>query len=115
MTSADDDRTRFLNRPAAAIAYLIQVSGARVGDAHQLIDGFTLGRGSGNDVRLDEASASDEHARIRLSDGGEFALTDLASTNSLKVNGAEATRIVLEDGDRIEIAETSFVFKRLAS
>jgi len=115
MANADDDRTRFLNRPPPAIAYLIQVSGARVGDAHQLVDGFTIGRSSDNDVRLNEETVSDEHARIRLSDTGEFALTDLASTNSLKVNGAEATRVVLDDGDRIEIGETAFVFKRLAS
>jgi hypothetical protein len=41
---------------------------------------LTVGRGEGNDVRLDDPEASRRHARIE-SDGERFTVTDLESTN----------------------------------
>jgi len=37
---------------------------------------------------------------------------DLAATNPTRVNGQEITKQRLLDGDRVEVGDTVFVFKR---
>ncbi|RMG11656.1 MAG: FHA domain-containing protein [Deltaproteobacteria bacterium] len=71
-----------------------------------------LGRSEGVvDLPIDDDGASRHHASI-VHHQGRFVLHDLGSTNGTRVNGDPVTRHVLEDGDRIEIGETTLVFHR---
>ncbi|HET8632169.1 MAG TPA: FHA domain-containing protein, partial [Thermomicrobiales bacterium] len=48
--------------------------------------GLTIGRQDGNDVVLDDARVSRQHARLESRDGG-LVVTDLGSANGTRVNG----------------------------
>jgi len=60
---------------------------------------LTLGRSDDNSIVVDDESISSNHAEIIMNDDGDFEVTDLGSTNGVKVGG---TRIegatVLEHG-----------------
>lgn len=65
----------------------------------------TIGRGSDCDVILADAHASRHHARLEVR-GGVIVLTDLDSTNGLRVNGHRVREVVLGVGDRIELGQS---------
>jgi pSer/pThr/pTyr-binding forkhead associated (FHA) protein len=73
-----------------------------------------IGRATPNDdwdISLQEKSISRPHAEI-LREGIQFKITDLDSANGTQVNGEWITDSVeLEDGDLIELGETSLVFR----
>ncbi|GAC1326350.1 MAG: antibiotic biosynthesis regulator FhaA [Mycobacteriales bacterium] len=71
----------------------------------------TIGRGTGADLRLPDTGVSRNHAELHIN-GNDVVLVDLGSTNGSSVNGATASRVVLRDGDRIEIGRTTLVFHR---
>ncbi len=67
-------------------------------------DGVVIGRSRECDIVLADANVSRKHAEIRPISGG-WAVTDLGSTNGVRVNGVSVggggARI--ENGDRVEI------------
>jgi hypothetical protein len=73
--------------------------------------GATIGRSRDCDVVLDDAGISRHHAELRPAAEG-WAVTDLGSTNGVRVNGAElrGTRL-LASGDRVELGSTQLVFE----
>jgi hypothetical protein len=71
----------------------------------------TIGRAAECDVRLDDPGVSRRHAEVRYSDG-KVGIVDLGSTNGIAVNGKAAERVELHDGDRIDIASTTLIFRR---
>ncbi len=70
----------------------------------------TLGRHHENDLVLDDAAASRQHARIEIV-GSEYTLTDLNSTNGTSVNGERITYKTLISGDEIQIGDTAITFE----
>ncbi|HTR69950.1 MAG TPA: DUF3662 and FHA domain-containing protein [Mycobacteriales bacterium] len=70
-----------------------------------------VGRAAESDLRLDDPGISRRHAELRWADG-QLELIDLDSTNGLTVNGVPASRAELRDGDRIDIASTTLIFRR---
>ena len=62
---------------------------------------FTIGRAEGNDILLPAGAASSHHAVMKLSETGDFTVTDLESTNKTKVNGRAIQTSPLRDGDTI--------------
>ncbi len=70
----------------------------------------TLGRHHSNDLVLDDAAASRQHARIEIV-GSEYTLTDLNSTNGTLVNGERITYKTLISGDEIQIGDTVMTFE----
>lgn len=107
------DETVILQGGVPTFAYVFWTSGMRRGDHVALRpDGSTIGRSGECDVRLDDQSASTEHARIRQ-EGESWFLYDLASSNPTKVGGAVVHRHELADGDRLTIGATDLVFRRL--
>lgn len=107
------DATRVLHRKPQYHAWLVGTSGTVVGKQLRLKeDGpSNIGREGTQDVVIDDPTVSRQQARIRL-DGDEFYIIDMAATNPTKVNGNVVTRQLLQDGDRIQFGETTFVFKR---
>jgi hypothetical protein len=68
--------------------------------------GLTIGRATDNAVAIDDPRISRHHARIAPR-GRALVMTDLGSTNGTRVNGVAIREIVLGDGDRIEIGDTT--------
>lgn len=63
-----------------------------------------IGRGDAADVHIDAVSVSSEHAALDA-DASGFGIRDLASTNGVRVNGAEVVSADLKHGDRILLGE----------
>ncbi len=74
----------------------------------------TLGRGSENDIQVDQQFVSRHHALI-IAGPTQTVIEDLRSTNGLSVNGQRIRRGVLVDGDVILIGKTQFRFARRRS
>jgi pSer/pThr/pTyr-binding forkhead associated (FHA) protein len=70
-----------------------------------------IGRAAEADLRLDDSGVSRRHAELRYVDG-RVELVDLGSTNGVTVNGKPTDRAQLQDGDRIDVASTTLIFRR---
>jgi len=69
----------------------------------------TIGRGIDNDLVLESTDVSRHHARVE-SNGGQWRIIDLGSTNGTKVNGQPVRDIVLRPGDKIEFGTLQLEF-----
>jgi len=67
-------------------------------------DWWVVGRGRSADLALAEPTISRAHAAIGFEAEG-FFLQDLGSTNGTWVNGGPAQRVVLKDGDTIQMGK----------
>lgn len=86
---------------------VLEVNGVR----HPLVPpGFTIGRGSDADLRINDPGISRQHARVQvretLAGDVQVSIEDLGSTNGVVVNGQRVSNCVLDDGSRIEIGNT---------
>lgn len=86
-------------------------SGSLRGSEFEIAHAFVVGRATSCDLVLNDDACSRLHARF-TAEGGKVKLEDLGSTNGTLVNGERTRLHFLEDGDRITIGDTSFVFKR---
>lgn len=107
-------------QPEPSFAWLVVFKGKRLGDILRLNKGdTTLGREADCEIVLDDEYASRRHVKVRLEPdpeaGGEsaFFAYDLATANGTFVNGAQILKVKLVDGDRLQIGETVFVFKKV--
>jgi hypothetical protein len=69
---------------------------------------LTIGRAHDNGLVLADREVSRHHARIAVQRGG-LVLTDLGSTNGVRVNGRQVREVVLAMGDRITLGRTALV------
>jgi pSer/pThr/pTyr-binding forkhead associated (FHA) protein len=72
---------------------------------------FTIGRAENNDIVLRDGSSSSYHAVMKITDCGDFAISDLESTNHTKVNGQIVTTLTLMNGDVIQMGESRAVYE----
>lgn len=69
---------------------------------------ITIGRGSDNDVDINDPHASRHHLQIIQHDDGHFSLSDFGSTNGTYVNGQRVNgEISLNDMDIVRIGNTT--------
>jgi len=68
-----------------------------------------VGRSIDNDVILTDIAVSRRHLKIHLSDAGLLKIIDLGSGNGSTVNGSRVKEAPLNQGDRIELGETTLV------
>lgn len=95
--SKDERRDGFLAKHSVSIMF---ASGPLGGSEVELCKPrVTLGRGN-CDVRVDDASMSNQHAALELGTNG-YRIRDLGSTNGVQVNGARMALAELKHGDRI--------------
>ena len=80
--------------------YELTSAESRIGRAFQL-----------NDIVLNQAQVSREHALLRL-EGETFRLIDLDSSNGTKINGQRIKEHLLSDGDVFTIGRFQLVFKK---
>ena len=77
-------------------------------------DGATIGRSRECDVVLGDANVSRRHAELRgdRTGGGTYTISDLGSTNGVRVNGrAVEDGHPLQAGDRIELGTAQVLFE----
>lgn len=72
----------------------------------------SVGRAPENDVVVDDAEMSREHARFRK-DGATFIVDNLSTSNPTFVNDQPVTSQPLQNKDVVRIADTEFVFCRV--
>ncbi len=77
-------------------------------DMGQLI----IGKGDAADIRLNDETLARIHVSIRKRDD-DFYLTDLDTDTGTRLNGQAIERAELNDGDLIEIGQTTIKFKLL--
>lgn len=70
----------------------------------------TLGRHPDNSIQVLDRIVSKEHARVTLAPNGRWVLRDAGSLNGTMVNGERVGEAVLNDGDRIQLGNTTFQF-----
>ena len=70
----------------------------------------TLGRHPDNSIQVLDRIVSKEHARITLAPNGRWVLRDAGSLNGTMINGERVGEAVLNDGDRIQLGNTTFQF-----
>lgn len=95
------------------IASLQCKNGADRGSTFRLGKGrATIGRGEGNDVKLEDTTVSRTHAEITY-DGRSFAINDLGSSNGTYVDGTAVPTgqpRKLREGAQIKLGEELFLF-----
>lgn len=95
--------------PVRHHAYLISLAGPGIGQIFKLESGeAVIGRSRGVAVSLDDDSISRQHCRVtRRRDTVE--IEDLGSSNGTYVNGMRVSQLVLQDGDKIRIGDTTIL------
>lgn len=90
---------------------VLEVNGIR----HPLTSpGFTIGRGTDADVRINDPSISRLHARVTVhgrGDAPQITIEDMGSTNGIVVNGRRVQSSPLTEGARIEIGNTRMLVR----
>ncbi len=107
------------NMPAAAPsvmpgtmprAWLEGVSGAVVGHRAYLSQtSILVGRSTQCDVQVYDPKVSRRHFQIRFANGG-FFLQDQQSSRGTRINGERVMARRLNDGDRIDVGDSSLIF-----
>jgi hypothetical protein len=76
---------------------------------------WRIGRGKDNEMTLKDSSISRRHAEIHREKGDIFTLYDLESLNGVYVNNNKVSKVILHEGDIIEIGDINFRFTLLSS
>ncbi len=72
---------------------------------------MVIGRGVECDVVLVDENVSRRHAQL-LPSADTFEISDLGSTNGIRVNGNDCGRAVLKDGDELEVGTVKLWFRQ---
>lgn len=108
---SDHDGTRLhadlrLGRKITSKPWLVVVGGRRsVGMIFEVKPRMTLGRSQPADVALDEEGVSRKHALVELLQGGVVRVTDLGSSNGIRVGGRLVKTHALRDGERMRLGD----------
>lgn len=95
------------------IPILIPVNQASPPRACLLLDlPIVIGRGGEASIRVDAMSADEKHCLIYL-DEGSLAAKDLSTASGTFVNGRRIQNRILRVGDRLTIADTTFLISGL--
>ena len=92
-----------------AVRALRAVDGPDAGRVYPLPQLAVIGRLPECEITIKGASVSRRHARIQR-EGDRWTITDLGSTNGIRVNGVATPVSELTPGDRVEIGGVTFAF-----
>lgn len=71
---------------------------------------WRIGRGSDNEMILNDSSVSRRHAEIHRDKGDLFTIFDLDSLNGVYINNNKVSKTLLHEGDIIEIGDINLRF-----
>ena len=83
---------------------IVIFNGRIVDEVHFKGKEMTIGRGVGNDLRIDNPAISSKHARI-LHEKDCFLIEDLGSSNGTFLNGKKIKRSIINSTDKIAVAK----------
>lgn len=90
---------------------LVVVEGPNPGTQYPLLDKkLLIGRGDECDLTLPDTSVSRVHASLSRDEHGRFHISDQKSSNGVRVNGMEITKIPLYAGDIVELGDVHLQF-----
>jgi pSer/pThr/pTyr-binding forkhead associated (FHA) protein len=90
---------------------LVMLAGPSPGSEFPLDrDRLTIGRAEDATISVNHSSVSRLHAEVHALGDGRFEIVDKASSNGVRVNGAELRRGIIEPGDTIELGDVRFKF-----
>lgn len=72
---------------------------------------ITIGRAEENDINLEDPMVSKNHCRI-ITQGDNYLVEDLGSSNGTVVNGQQVNTYMLQNGDKLFLGETTMTFKK---
>jgi hypothetical protein len=104
---ADAGATRVISTASSTSAILRPLGGT--GEPQRITARATVGRLPDCDVTLDDASVSRRHAELTETNG-TWEISDLGSTNGVKLNGERVQTARLADGDRLELGNVKLTF-----
>jgi len=100
---------------SSSAAKLVGVAGPLSGEVFLLVgEQVSVGRDAANSIGLADPALSRRHCEFRREADG-WSVRDLASSNGTFVNGVQVTIHALDEGDRIALGESTFLFVRPAS
>ena len=73
-------------------------------------DKVVIGRALSSDLTVEDLNASRTHAELRHEGTTAWSISDLGSTNGTLVNGRHIASTMLQEGDRITVGATTFLF-----
>ena len=115
LTTPSDEESATVIRSAAkpAIALLFATEGPMQGRQFMIRSrDVVIGRSHDAEISFaDDEQVSRRHAKITCEEDGSFLITDMASTNGIRLNDEAVTQHKLEDGDRLLIGDTVLAFK----
>ncbi len=71
---------------------------------------IVMGRALSSDIAIEDLNVSRTHAEIRRENANAWSVADLGSTNGTLVNGRHIASTMLQEGDRITVGTTTFLF-----
>ena len=77
----------------------------------ELLPGMIIGRSRECDIFLEDLSVSRHHAAIHEIAHGRYEIVDNHSATGTFINGNPITRCSLNEGDQIQIGNTTFTFR----
>jgi hypothetical protein len=83
-----------------------------LGDRRYVLDGpkAVIGRSKECECVVRDPNVSRRHAELRRAESGDWHISDLGSTNGVKVNGRQVTSSRLRPGDEVNLGTSSFSF-----
>ena len=98
-------------RGSKIVARLIVIKGPDEGKQFELGETMlSVGRDSGNKVRLSDTEVSRRHAEFRRTADNVFRLADVGSANGTFVNNQPVKDVELRPGDHIRIGQSILVY-----
>lgn len=73
-------------------------------------DRILLGRALSSDIAIEDLNVSRTHAEVRQEAANAWSIADLGSTNGTLVNGRHIASVMLQEGDRVTVGTTTFLF-----
>lgn len=73
-------------------------------------DRILMGRALSSDIAIEDLNVSRTHAEIRHEAATAWSIADLGSTNGTLVNGRHIASVMLQEGDRVTVGTTTFLF-----
>jgi hypothetical protein len=98
--------------PSKKLNWLVIESGPDAGLAFHIGSRrATIGRDKNNFVQISDPAASRVQCQL-FDDGGVMTVVDMSSYNGTLVNDEVVNKGVLQDGDRLRVADTDFIYHR---
>ncbi|GIL17212.1 MAG: hypothetical protein BroJett040_09630 [Oligoflexia bacterium] len=85
--------------------YLEVIQGDNIGSKYLILNGFRLGRTTG-DILIPDKKISSLHAQVEKESTGNLALVDLGSSNGILINGQKVKRVGLIPGVSFQVGRT---------